>query len=53
MGMTRAELTAKVKSLHSVGGLYEIVALIVEADNAPYVVDDETSTLDVTPIGAR
>lgn len=37
--MTRAELTAKVKSLHSVGGLYEIVALVVEADNAPHVVD--------------
>lgn len=35
--MTRAELTAKVKSLHGVGGLYEIIALFVEHDNAPYV----------------
>lgn len=41
MTMTRAELTAKVKSLHSVGGLYEIVALRVEADNAPYVTETE------------
>ena len=39
--MTRDELTAKVKSLHSVGGLYEIVALIVEADNAPNCEEEE------------
>lgn len=35
--MTRAELTLKVKSLHSVGGLYEIIALFVEHDNAPHL----------------
>ena len=34
--MTRAELTAAVQSLHNVGGLYEIVALFVEHDNAPH-----------------
>lgn len=34
--MTRTELTIKVNSLRSVGGLYELVALYVEADNAPH-----------------
>ena len=31
--MTGKELDVAVKSLHAVGGLYEIVALYVEADN--------------------
>lgn len=35
--MTRQELDDAVKSLRSVGGLYEFVAACVEADNAPYV----------------
>lgn len=39
--MTRAELTSKVRSLHSVGGLYEIVALFVEHDNAPHCTEKE------------
>ena len=31
--MTGKELDAAVKSLRAIGGLYEIVALYVEADN--------------------
>lgn len=38
--MTRSELTAKVRSLHAVGGLYEIIALFVEHDNAPHVEEE-------------
>lgn len=38
--MTRAELLSKVRSLHNVGGLYEIVALYVLADNEPYTEPD-------------
>lgn len=37
--MTRAELDMKVKSLASVGGVYEILALFVEIGNAPHVSD--------------
>lgn len=40
--MTRAELTVKVASLHAVGGLYELIALYVEHDNAPHCTDSET-----------
>lgn len=35
--MTRTELDAKVKSLASVGGIYEILALWVEIGNAEHV----------------
>lgn len=37
--MTRAELESKCRSLHSVGGLYEIIALTVWEDNAQYCDD--------------
>lgn len=36
--MTGAELDRAVKQLHSVGGLYEILALYVEADNRGRVI---------------
>lgn len=42
--MTRAELTRKVRSLHNVGGLYEIVALWVEHYNAPHTTDTQEGT---------
>ena len=35
--MTRAELDRAVASLHAVGGLYELIALWVEHDNAPHL----------------
>ena len=34
--LTHAELDAAVKSLHGVGGLYELVAQVVEHDNRPH-----------------
>ena len=35
--MTTAELDMAVKQLHNVGGLYEVLAIYVEADNRPWV----------------
>lgn len=40
--MTHAELDARVRSLFSVGGLYEIVARNVEFDNRPHCVGEPT-----------
>lgn len=37
--LTHAELDAAVESLHSVGGLYELVAQIVEHYNRPHCVE--------------
>jgi hypothetical protein len=41
--MTHAELDRKVASLRAVGGLYEIVALLVERDNRPHCTDEVSS----------
>ena len=34
--LTHDELDARVRSLHSVGGLYELIAACVEHDNRPF-----------------
>ena len=36
--LTHDELDARVRSLHSVGGLYELIAACVEHDNRPFCV---------------
>lgn len=41
--LTHAELDDKVRSLHSVGGLYEAIAEYVEHDNRPHCTDRTTS----------
>lgn len=40
--LTHAELDAAVKSLHGVGGLYEMVAQCVEHYNRPHCTEGET-----------
>lgn len=40
--LTHAELDSRVRSLYSVGGLYEIVAHWVEHDNRPHCVGPRT-----------
>lgn len=35
--MTARELDEAIARLHAVGGLYEFIALYVEADNRPHV----------------
>lgn len=37
---THTELDRKVRSLHSVGGLYEQVAQYVERDNRPHCIEE-------------
>lgn len=37
--LTHDELTAKVASLHSVGGVYELLSQVVERDNRPHCVE--------------
>ena len=38
--LTHTELDAAVKSLHAVGGVYELIAQCVEHDNRPHCIQE-------------
>lgn len=48
--LTHDELTRKVRSLRSVGGVYELLADVVENDNRPHCRDEVKSAERQTPV---
>lgn len=40
--LTHKQLDTTVRSLHAVGGLYQLVALYVEKDNRPHCTEEPT-----------